>query len=211
MRFVFFFFQAEDGIRDLSMTGVQTCALPICLIARRVPEPANQGGNWRVEQRLRDRAGQVEEYLDVLARGMEHLEYALIRHQTEQRRQIDPGSKRVDRHRFLGTGHLDQAEDGPISSLAHELGVDRNKADAFLPAAEVGQRLAIGDHRHRARYTSKSHRPEPTWMVLRSEPCEIGARLDKPCLSMPWSGPVEPYAGPRSAWTSAGHTPARRC
>src|SRR2546421_6444042 len=27
----FFFFQAEDGIRDLIVTGVQTCALPICL------------------------------------------------------------------------------------------------------------------------------------------------------------------------------------
>src|SRR5260370_5605114 len=27
---VFFFFQAEDGIRDSSVTGVQTCALPIC-------------------------------------------------------------------------------------------------------------------------------------------------------------------------------------
>src|SRR2546427_1643876 len=27
---VFFFFQAEDGIRDLTVTGVQTCALPIC-------------------------------------------------------------------------------------------------------------------------------------------------------------------------------------
>src|SRR2546430_4126619 len=28
-RRVFFFFQAEDGIRDLTVTGVQTCALPI--------------------------------------------------------------------------------------------------------------------------------------------------------------------------------------
>src|SRR5688572_31332993 len=28
--FIFFFFQAEDGIRDLTVTGVQTCALPIC-------------------------------------------------------------------------------------------------------------------------------------------------------------------------------------
>src|SRR5207245_3753097 len=25
-----FFFQAEDGIRDATVTGVQTCALPIC-------------------------------------------------------------------------------------------------------------------------------------------------------------------------------------
>src|SRR5690554_7342751 len=28
----FFFFQAEDGIRDADVTGVQTCALPISLI-----------------------------------------------------------------------------------------------------------------------------------------------------------------------------------
>ena len=27
-----FFFQAEDGIRDYKVTGVQTCALPICCV-----------------------------------------------------------------------------------------------------------------------------------------------------------------------------------
>src|SRR5260370_26750929 len=32
--FLFFFFQAEDGIRDSSVTGVQTCALPIYQIAQ---------------------------------------------------------------------------------------------------------------------------------------------------------------------------------
>src|ERR1039457_7361967 len=30
--FLFFFFQAEDGIRDYKVTGVQTCALPIYLV-----------------------------------------------------------------------------------------------------------------------------------------------------------------------------------
>src|SRR5256885_6571620 len=30
MRMIIFFFQAEDGIRDYKVTGVQTCALPIC-------------------------------------------------------------------------------------------------------------------------------------------------------------------------------------
>src|SRR5205085_8044700 len=37
---LFFFFQAEDGIRDLTVTGVQTCALPICpyYLAVRVEE-----------------------------------------------------------------------------------------------------------------------------------------------------------------------------
>src|SRR5690348_17615549 len=33
-RFVFFFFQAEDGIRDGRVTGVQTCALPISTITQ---------------------------------------------------------------------------------------------------------------------------------------------------------------------------------
>src|SRR5205823_6815307 len=33
----FFFFQAEDGIRDKLVTGVQTCALPIWEVSRAVP------------------------------------------------------------------------------------------------------------------------------------------------------------------------------
>src|SRR5215211_5383093 len=39
---IFFFFQAEDGIRDHCVTGVQTCALPICRV---IPprEPRRQG------------------------------------------------------------------------------------------------------------------------------------------------------------------------
>src|SRR5438034_11093389 len=34
-QFISFFFQAEDGIRDHCVTGVQTCALPICWTAPR--------------------------------------------------------------------------------------------------------------------------------------------------------------------------------
>src|SRR2546430_5529308 len=36
----FFFFQAEDGIRDLTVTGVQTCALPISFAATVAAEQA---------------------------------------------------------------------------------------------------------------------------------------------------------------------------
>src|SRR5205085_12433225 len=39
-----FFFQAEDGIRDLTVTGVQTCALPICL---RSSAPRLRINRWR--------------------------------------------------------------------------------------------------------------------------------------------------------------------
>src|SRR5205807_5585181 len=34
----FFFFQAEDGIRDYKVTGVQTCALPILIVTGLVQE-----------------------------------------------------------------------------------------------------------------------------------------------------------------------------
>src|SRR2546430_3677507 len=46
----FFFFQAEDGIRDLTVTGVQTCALPICLIA--VVRPGCRRNERRLHVRL---------------------------------------------------------------------------------------------------------------------------------------------------------------
>src|SRR2546430_13648585 len=36
-----FFFQAEDGIRDLTVTGVQTCALPICWSNRPMLAPTS--------------------------------------------------------------------------------------------------------------------------------------------------------------------------
>src|SRR5205085_5768386 len=42
----FFFFQAEDGIRDLTVTGVQTCALPIC------PAPCGPVPAWDLSRVL---------------------------------------------------------------------------------------------------------------------------------------------------------------
>src|SRR5438128_1228231 len=39
---IFFFFQAEDGIRDATVTGVQTCALPISPLAQS-PAPGASG------------------------------------------------------------------------------------------------------------------------------------------------------------------------
>ena len=39
---LFFFFQAEDGIRDYKVTGVQTCALPIWKIVFYLEYPASQ-------------------------------------------------------------------------------------------------------------------------------------------------------------------------
>src|SRR6266498_4516604 len=41
----FFFFQAEDGIRDADVTGVQTCALPICLALAGLPRTSSNASS----------------------------------------------------------------------------------------------------------------------------------------------------------------------
>src|SRR2546429_8360016 len=46
---IFFFFQAEDGIRDVAVTGVQTCALPILHhLPQPTPWPRVSFGSWRL-------------------------------------------------------------------------------------------------------------------------------------------------------------------
>src|SRR5438034_9232696 len=49
--FLFFFFQAEDGIRDHCVTGVQTCALPISwrFLMMRVARPVTQQWKTKIE------------------------------------------------------------------------------------------------------------------------------------------------------------------
>src|SRR2546422_7402098 len=74
---VFFFFQAEDGIRDVAVTGVQTCALPICDGADRArgdphgDETLAPGLEPRFEPAAhrRQRTGAVSELLHAVRRG----------------------------------------------------------------------------------------------------------------------------------------------
>src|SRR6266403_4278071 len=103
----FFFFQAEDGIRDLYVTGVQTCALPISVLAQRVQGHLGAGVEARLEvtdvDRLRVRAERLERHRLLLVRA------AQLAH------------AHVD-------GHLPALERGP------PLGA-RARARALLPAA----------------------------------------------------------------------------
>src|SRR3712207_1459196 len=70
-----FFFQAEDGIRDIGVTGVQTCALPIFGAGSAfniIPEKARLGGTVRTfDADLRERIPRrIEELARGVARGM---------------------------------------------------------------------------------------------------------------------------------------------
>src|SRR5690349_24852848 len=61
---VVFFFQAEDGIRDLYVTGVQTCALPIWAIVDFLPQLykalGSQAQGWIAFGEVRDAADMVK-------------------------------------------------------------------------------------------------------------------------------------------------------
>src|SRR5688500_18575108 len=71
--YVFFFFQAEDGIRDYKVTGVQTCALPISagsvLRGRAQPGPLTQPSmrEYRVPRRLFTSESVTEGHPDKIA------------------------------------------------------------------------------------------------------------------------------------------------
>src|SRR5699024_11287750 len=56
----YFFFQAEDGIRDRNVTGVQTCALPICgMIIGKTMTGVSLGVN-NLLTGMRDRQANIE-------------------------------------------------------------------------------------------------------------------------------------------------------
>src|SRR5256884_2151094 len=66
---VFFFFQAEDGIRDVAVTGVQTCALPICCAA---------GLGAQQMRLLLDYSAQQTSGIGAWSRDAEHMEKAFL-------------------------------------------------------------------------------------------------------------------------------------
>src|SRR6266550_8435620 len=56
----FFFFQAEDGIRDVAVTGVQTCALPILGASAALVAPFGADAQPEGFRVLRARAGSAQ-------------------------------------------------------------------------------------------------------------------------------------------------------
>src|SRR5256884_5347105 len=65
----FFFFQAEDGIRDVAVTAVQTCALPIGVAARPLLAPKAKEAMDRALQALNDnKLDEADKFLDITAK-----------------------------------------------------------------------------------------------------------------------------------------------
>ena len=88
---------------------------------------------------MRNDVGAMPDDFDVLARGVEHLEHALVRHQFEERREIDAGRQRIDHHGLVAARHLRHAQQRIVGGLAQEFGVDGDEGLARQSLAGRGQ------------------------------------------------------------------------
>jgi hypothetical protein len=123
--------------------------MPHQLVVRdRVAVAEHHGGDLRVHQRRRDEAGRVPADFDVLAGGVKNLQNLLVRHQAEERREIDPFCQRIDHDRLLGRGELRHAEDRVVGRLALELGIDRHEGVTREPFAGFSEFLGLGNRLH---------------------------------------------------------------
>src|SRR2546425_9495139 len=68
----FFFFQAEDGIRDKLVTGVQTCALPILLV--------------KIDKNQLEARAQIKENSEQIKENSEQIKALTVEVRSEERR-----------------------------------------------------------------------------------------------------------------------------
>src|ERR1022692_3085415 len=163
MVFFFFFFQAEDGIRDYKVTGVQTCALPIY-------DGEADIGNDKGKQRAQGfQAGPTGEGVDrdhgedadqdvSGARAADHGE-RLVDHERDQQNVQYPGEieggQRRDETRQVGHHRL--GINGPSTILTRRRGRAAHRGRISSTADTMDYAFRSGTRRHR-RDPRRAHR-----------------------------------------------------
>src|SRR3712207_1959387 len=131
--YVFFFFQAEDGIRDIGVTGVQTCALPISEDLKpgdRVLALGKDTSDWGYSRiYATDHPGPIREHRFVLEAVNGHLPEH-VDHVDENKPNTLPEdfagvtNSKIVRHHVNGT--IGEAERARLAGIARE-GWGRNR------------------------------------------------------------------------------------
>src|SRR5438046_9702533 len=117
--FSFFFFQAEDGIRDWSVTGVQTCALPISALLGAVALDSLFLAADPVAKRLVP----VEGFVGLAARRESSLHILFSSSQNDLTFRPNPGAlpRRRRLAEFPARGQVPHSADHPFSSFLSSL------------------------------------------------------------------------------------------
>src|SRR2546429_7222831 len=141
----FFFFQAEDGIRDVAVTGVQTCALPI--YGGRVPVRERGEAEAEVGERGRDRRRQV------LGRGLRVGRDRVDQVEAAELRQLDQRlgalAERLHDAREPGAVRWD-GEAGALEEGRHEVGQRRRRGRLHVLEIHPLELLGVKDSRRLA-------------------------------------------------------------
>ena len=188
------------------------------LVAHRVAEAADHGRDLGVEQRRRHRAGQVEEDLDVLARGVEDLEELGSAISAKSGARSMPGASGSIAAASSGPGDLHQAELRPVGLVAHELGVDGDEVGVGLALAEGGERVG-SDRSEPCRAIHRTLLPvkRAAWQAAPASPGRRGAaparpaRLTKPRASVCFCRILLRPERMRRRCMPIAPTPAARC
>src|SRR5207248_1604102 len=141
----FFFFQAEDGIRDRTVTGVQTCALPICFQAKTVHSPEGAdifvrwGGTGPVALLLHGYAENSDSWAPLAA--------DLMKDHTV----VVPDLRGIGRSSKAAGGYDKKTEAKEMRAVVTALGYDRT----FVVAHDIGNMVAYA---YTAMYPDKVER-----------------------------------------------------
>src|SRR5687768_13243613 len=180
---VFFFFQAEDGIRDVAVTGVQTCALPIY-------------GTHCVQHRRPDLNPEMP-VDDVLDGG---IDLELLEHLTHGCTEVCPRQAGYVRRRY-GEQEFFGPRPGPggqllhpssSSALDHAVGVEQHPVEPHGSAA-----YAVSNCSARWRSLRADRAVDPAYFVVTQGRKSMSPRSSSPRRAR--SGPIAPLAGARSA------------
>src|SRR3989475_4793889 len=168
----FFFFQAEDGIRDLTVTGVQTCALPISLmphevlehgvflrreldalaVARHLAAAGVEQESIHLQRRRRDRLGPPSQRLHPRQQLLERerLGDVVVRpHAQRLDLEVDRVLCRQHEHRqpppavAQGTQHVDAGDLRQAQIEDHDVVVRASPAGATQPLVAVPDELDV--------------------------------------------------------------------
>jgi hypothetical protein len=107
-------------------------------VADLVIEAEKRRADLGVEQWRLQRAAGIEEHLEVLARGVQHLGGSAGSEQLMERCQVGE-RQRIDQRQLAAGGDLHQAQARAIGALAHELGVEHQCRLAGQGPAQVGE------------------------------------------------------------------------
>src|SRR2546426_2960792 len=158
----FFFFQAEDGIRDYKVTGVQTCALPICTLVARAFRAKLADESYRA--RLRVEAGRLRTVLRTLA-GVSATKrgFALV---PRRAREVVVLAPPVEGEHAAVLAFLADGESWSSSSLALALGPSQRTVQRALDSLAAARKVQSFGRGRARRWTTPPVPGFPTTLLL---------------------------------------------